>query len=85
MSIVCLFSVKIERLQYIMLYYTVPSIVKKDIKPPDLHYGWHLQIKLISMQNKKQNHKTKSQYAQTTTKQLNQADYWSRKLELFNS
>ena len=33
--------------QYIMSYYTVPSIVKKDIKSPGIHYGWHLQIQLI--------------------------------------
>ena len=56
-----------------MLYYTVLSIVKNDIKSPGLHYEWHSQIKLIFLyENKEQNHETKIQYAQTTTKQLSQ-------------
>ena len=55
-----------------MLYYTVPSIVKKDIKSSGLHYGWHLQMKLIFYTQQITNHKTKIQYAQTTTKQLSQ-------------
>ena len=57
-----------------MLYYTVPSIVKKDINSPGLYYGWHLQIKLIFVYKTK-NKTTKPrdiQYAQTTSKQLSQ-------------
>ena len=34
-----LFFNKIKTLQYIILHYTVPSIAKKDMKSPSLHYG----------------------------------------------
>ena len=38
--------------------YNLPSIVKKDIKSPGLHYGWHLQTKLIFYtKNKERDHK----------------------------
>ena len=39
-----IFLSRLKILQYIKLYYTVPSIVKKDIKSLGLHYEWHLQI-----------------------------------------
>ena len=49
-----------KELQYINLYYTVPSTVKKEIKPPGLHYGWHLQVNLGFYQDtlRKTNNKT---------------------------
>ena len=65
-------SIMVKQLQY-RLYYTVPSIVKKGIKSPGLHNGWHLQVKLIfDTKNKEQNRKTRTQYAKTATKQLSQ-------------
>ena len=37
-SFVCFFISRLKTT--IMLYYTMPFIVKKDIKSPGLHYGW---------------------------------------------
>ena len=52
----------------------MPSIVKKDKKSPGLHYGWHLQTKLIFYtKNKERDHK--NQYTvrkKKTTKQQSQ-------------
>ena len=72
-----------------MLYYTVPSIVKKDFKSPGLYYVWHLQIKLI-FYTKNKERKPQNQEKNTHKQQENnwaKADYWSKKfkLELFNS
>ena len=54
------FSIKIKKLQYVILYYAVPSTVKKT-KSPGFHYGWHLQINLVFYaKNEEQNHKTKT-------------------------
>ena len=52
--------IKIKNLQILHLHSIVPSIVKKDLRSPSLHFGWHSQLKLIfSKQNKDQNYKAK--------------------------
>ena len=65
-----------------MLYYTVPSIVKKDIKSPGLHYGWHLQIKSIFYtKNPDKKQRTKPQNQETICTDNNKTtepDYWSK-------
>ena len=63
-----------------MSYYTVTSIVKKDIKSPGLHYGWHLQIKLI-FYTKKRIPKPQNQDTAHKRQQSQGTDYWSKKLE----
>ena len=55
------FLSRLEKLQYILLYYTVLSIAKDDVKSPDLHYGLHLQIKSIFQTKTKTKPKQESQ------------------------
>ena len=60
-----------------MLYYTVPSIVKKDITSPGLHYGWHLRIKSI-FYTKTKNKNTKPRYNTHKRQQNNRAKIGQR-------
>ena len=79
------FLSRLKKLQYAMLYYTVPSIVNKDIKLPGFHYGWHLTNQINFLYKTK--NKTTTPRHNTHKRQQNKAkaDYWSKELELFNS
>ena len=69
---------------YNLIIHCTISIVKKDIKSPGLHDGWHLQIKLIFYtQNKERNLKTTMQYTKQTTQQQSQGRLVVKEIRAF--
>ena len=70
-----------SKLQYLYPHFNVPFIVKRDTKSLGLHFGWHLQIKLIfNTQSKEQDDRIRDVYIMQNRQQNNKAkaDCWSK-------